>query len=567
MSDQARRDFLKHGALAAAGLGSGTWLQSADAQGNAGPARGPDLVLVNGVVFTIDPARPQAQAFAVKHGRFTAVGSNDEVRPLAVRGTQVIDAAGMTVVPGFIDAHTHPGYAGVRELLWVNCDRNTIDEIKEAIRQRAAQTPAGQWIFGFKYDDTKVKDGRPLHRRDLDAVAPNHPVRVEHRGGHTGVYSSLAFKLAGVDDKTPDPSGGRFGRDAKGELTGFVAERAKDPFDKVGRPPTPTPRQQQEAVTLMSRLMTAAGLTSVHDVLASKEDFIAYQESLAAGELLFRVYILFQAQVFPVIETAGVRRGFGNEHLRVGGIKLFCDGSASERTMRMSQPYVGRPNDFGILVVNQEQLNEQVMQAHAAGYHIGTHANGDVAIDMVLRAYELALRAHPRPDARLRIEHCTLVNPDLLRRIATIGAIPAPFYTYVYYHGDKWVEYGEERTRWMFAHRSFLDHKIRVAGASDYVPGPYEPMMAIQSMVTRKDHRGRVWGANQRISVDEALQVCTINGAHASFEERIKGSITEGKLADFVILADDPHKVDPDRIKDIRIVRTVVGGRTVHPAP
>ncbi len=184
---------------------------------------------------------------------------------------------------------------------------------------------------------------------------------------------------------------------------------------------------------------------------------------------------------------------------------------------------------------------------------------------MVLKAYELAQRLHPRKDPRHRIEHCTLVNPGLLKRIAAIGAIPTPFYTYVYYHGDKWAQYGEERVRWMFAHRSFLDHGIRVAGASDHVPGPYEPLMAIQSMVTRKDYRGRTWGENQKISVAEALRVCTLHGAYASFEEKIKGSITAGKLADFVILGEDPHKVEPERIKDIKVVRTVVGGQTVHP--
>jgi predicted amidohydrolase YtcJ len=232
--------------------------------------------------------------------------------------------------------------------------------------------------------------------------------------------------------------------------------------------------------------------------------------------------------------------------------------------MRMSTPYEGRPNDYGILVVTQEQLNDQVEDAHAAGWQVGVHANGDVAIDMVLKAYELALRAHPRKDARHRIEHCTLINENLLKRIAALGCIPAPFYTYVYYHGDKWVHYGEKRTRSMFAHRSFLDHGIKVVGASDYVPGPFEPLMALQSMTTRKDYQGRVWGANQKVSVAEAIRICTLHGAHASFEEKIKGSITPGKLADFVVLAADPHTANPDRIKDIQVVRTVVGGETVH---
>ena len=232
--------------------------------------------------------------------------------------------------------------------------------------------------------------------------------------------------------------------------------------------------------------------------------------------------------------------------------------------MRMSQPYVGRPNDYGILVTSQDKLNDAVLQAHTAGFQVGVHANGDVAIDMVLNAYEFAQRLYPRPEARHKIEHCTLVNPDLLKRISAAKVIPTPFYTYVYYHGDKWANYGDERLGWMFAHCSFLDYGIPVAGASDYVPGPFEPLMAIQSMVTRKDYRGRVWGDRQKVTVDDALRICTLHGARVSFEEQIKGTITPGKLADFVVLADDPHTVDPDRIKDIAVLRTVVGGRTVH---
>jgi predicted amidohydrolase YtcJ len=185
---------------------------------------------------------------------------------------------------------------------------------------------------------------------------------------------------------------------------------------------------------------------------------------------------------------------------------------------------------------------------------------------MVLDAYERVQTLWPKEDTRHRIEHCSLVNPEILTRIADLGVIPAPFYTYVHYHGNKWVDYGEERMRWMFAHKSFLDYGIPVAPASDYTPGPYEPMMAIQSMVTRKDFDGRVWGPNQRVSIEDALKICTINGAYASYEENIKGSITPGKLADFVILADAPQDVDPDAIKHIEIVRTVVGGTTMYGA-
>jgi predicted amidohydrolase YtcJ len=565
MSQKARRGFLKHSALAAAGLGIGSWPLNAEQAAPADASRGPDLVVLNGVIYTVDNAKPKAEAFAVHHGRFVAVGSNAEIKALATSKSKVIDAGGMTVLPGFIDAHTHPAYSGINELLHVDCNRPTIAEIKKSLAERAAMTPAGDWVVGFKYDDTKLKDNRPLNRADLDEVVPKHPVFVEHRGGHTAICNSVAFQLAGIDKKTPDPDGGKYGRDDKGELTGFVAEKAKDALEKVKRVPAETPKMLQSAVKLMSELMTAAGLTSVHDADATKEYFVAYQDALAAGEMLFRVYVMAHPKLWETWRAASLRTGFGDDRIRIGGIKLYCDGSCSERTMRMSKPYAGRPNDYGILVTTQDKLNDAVREAHASGFQVGIHANGDVAIDMVLTAYELSQRLQPRKDPRFRIEHCTLVTPELLKRIAALGAIPTPFYTYVYYHGDKWAQYGDERTQWMFAHRSFLDHKIRVAGASDYIPGPYEPLMAIQSMVTRKDYRGRVWGANQKITVDEALRVCTIHGAYASFEEQIKGSITEGKLADFVILGEDPHKADPDKIKDIKVVRTVVGGKTVHP--
>jgi predicted amidohydrolase YtcJ len=563
----SRRSFLASGAATVA-VGFVPWSGAAHADepsadgSSAAPA---ELAVVNAVVHTVDDDRPQAEAFLVRYGRFVAVGSDADIRSLATKKTEIIDAQGMTVVPGFIDAHCHPAMTGIAELLEVDCNRPTIPEIKAALRAAAAKTEAGDWVMGFKYDDTKLKDGRPLSRTDLDEAAPEHPVRVVHRGGHTAVVNSLAFKKAGIDRSTRDPAGGKFGRDERGELTGFVAEKAYDLFSKFDSKSAATPRQRQAGVKKMSELMTAAGLTTVHDVLASKEDFVAYQDAQAAGELGFRVYILAREKFFRSLIDSGVRPRLGNDFLRIGGIKLFCDGSASERTMRMSTPYVGRPNDYGILVTTQDELNAAVLEAHTAGFQVGVHANGDVAIDMVLRAYELALRAVPRKDPRHRIEHCTLVNPDLLRRIAAIGAIPTPFYTYVYYHGDKWEQYGDERLRWMFAHRSFLDQGIRVAGASDYVPGPFEPLTAIQSMVTRTDYRGRTWGANQKIKVAEALRICTLNGAYASFEEHVKGSITPGKFADFVILEGDPHRAEPARIKEIKVVRTVVGGRTVHP--
>jgi len=542
MSD--RREFL--GAMAAAALWP-RWNQT------------PELIVVGGTVHTMDPAAAKVEAFALAGGRFTAVGTSAEIRRLAGPGTKVIDARGQTVFPGFIDAHCHPD--GVEELVGVNCNLPRISDIQAALRKKAAETAPGMWVSGHMYDDTKLAEGRPLTRADIDAVVTDRAVLVVHRGGHTGVANSAAFAAAGVDANTPDPDGGRFYRE-NGALTGKVAEHALDRLRAAVKRDDVTPDVRRRAVGLISAQMAKAGLTSVHSTGADESDLRALVEARDAGELRFRMNLFPLQPFFRKLQADGIKTGFGDEMLRIGPVKYIVDGSASERTMRMSTPYVGRPNDYGILVIDQEHLNADVEEAHRAGWRVGIHANGDVAIDMVLKAYERVQQQWPRADVRHRIEHCTLVNPDLLTRIKAGGVIPAPFYTYVYYHGEKWVEYGEEKVRWMFAHRSFLDYGIMVAPASDYMPGPYEPLMAIQSMVTRTDYHGRVWGGNQKITVPEALRICTMHGAWASKEESLKGSITPGKLADFVMLAKDPHTEDPSSIKEIPVLRTVLGGRT-----
>ena len=561
MGKSTRRQFLGWTGLIAGAAASGSCVGGA----RQSSAFEPDLVVLNGRIYTMDDDLPRAEALAVKSGRFVAVGSSQDVANLVSSSSEVIDAEGMTITPGFIDAHTHP--EGVEELTGVNVDLRRIEEIKAALRKKAATTPPGYWVAGYKYDDTKLEEGRPVLRKDLDEAVPGHPAMVGHRGGHTGVFNSKAFELAGITAQTPDPEGGKFYRE-NGELTGKVAEQAMGVFARVGKREEVTRETRQKGIEFISSKMAAAGLTSVHVVWGHSLLFRAFQDACDAGTMLFRVYFFPHGKtgLYRDLKRAGIKTGFGDEWLRMGAVKYLADGSASERTMRMNTPFVGRPEDYGILTMSQPEIHEVVEEAHRHGYQVGIHANGDVTIDMVLKAYERVQEKFPRPDPRHRLEHCSLVNPDLLRRIKAAGAIPTPFYTYVHYHGNKWVEYGEEKMEWMFAHRSFLDYGIPVAPASDYMPGPFSPLMAIQSMVTRKDFRGRVWGPSQRVSVAQALRICTVNGAYASFEENLKGSIMSGKLADFVLLAEDPHETDPDHIKEIEVVRTVVGGRTVYRA-
>jgi predicted amidohydrolase YtcJ len=562
-----RKEFFSWGAALAGSAGLSNVATRSDAQVTqpTPAAAAPDFIVVNAKVYTVDAAMPRAEAFAVKNGRFVAVGSSSDVRNLATARTRVIDGQQATVTPGFIDTHCH--VSGVNELYAVNANVRRVRELLANLRQKADKTPAGMWVTAVMFDDTKLDV--PLTRQHLDEVSREHPIVVGHRGGHTSWYNTKALELAGVTKDTRDPDHGRFFRDANGELTGRVAEQARNVFSKVGVRETFTAEQQRErgrnGMRHISELLTAAGLTTVHDAGADRDRILAYEDAKVNGELRHRACFLVRGNAtFSGFKAAGIYYGFGDEWLRVGGVKYGADGSASERTMRMSTPYVGT-DDYGILTMTQQEIDEAVEDAHRHNFRVAIHANGDVTIDMVLQAYEKVLARHPRPDTRHRIEHCSLVNPDLLRRIKALGAIPTPFWTYVYYHGEKWKEYGPEKMQWMFAHKSFLDTGTPVPGASDYGPGPFEPLMAIQSMVTRKDYNGNIWGANQRVSVDDALRIGTINGAYASHEEHVKGSITAGKYADFVMLEQDPHDVSPDEIKDIKIARTVVGGKTMYP--
>ena len=560
MKSFSRRKFLGTSAALPLGL---TLSSGAPAQGR--PPTGDASMIVTGArVLTMNPDRPVVEAIAVRGDRLLAVGTNEEILSFASASTRRIDGRGLTVTPGFIDAHSHPLFA--EEAVGVNVNLPRIDDVKDALAGKAAETPPGHWVRGVMYDDTKFEDERPLNRLDIDDAVPDHPVYVGHRGGHTGVVNSKAFEIAGVTNDTPDPDGGRFFRE-NGELTGKVAEHARDVFFEVGTWPVMDRKVRQQSATISSRNMAAAGLTSTTDAYGTLDDLVAYQDARDAGELYFRMSFMpgGNSEVYEGLKVAGIRSGFGDEMIRIGAVKFSADGSASERTMYMSTPFEGT-DDHGILTMTQEDIDAAVDDAVAHGFRVGIHANGDLTIAMVLNAYERVLRNHDGPNPRHRIEHCSLINDDLLRRIRAAGVVPTPFYTYAHYHGNKWVDYGEEKMESMFAHRSFLDAGIPVAPASDYTPGPYEPMMAIQSMVTRKDVRGRVWGPSQRISVTEAMRICTVHGAYASFEEDIKGTLDAGKLADFVILEKDPHDVDPDTIKDIRILRTVLGGQIVHEA-
>ena len=551
-----------------AGFAGGPWLGAAAAE-----AQDADLVVFNAKVYTVDSRAPKAEAFAVKAGRFSAVGSDADIRALIGKGTQTFDARQMTIVPGFIDCHNHaPGNVLLYEVIVGNpfvVEFVTISSIVDKLRAKARETPPGTWVEGYFFDDTKVKDNRQLNVRDLDQVSKEHPVVVRHRGGHTSYYNSKALEMADINRNTPNPPGGTFDRDASGELNGRVTDLATAALNRVGKRPAFTEEQtlqrDRDGLAYISKQFVRYGVTSVHH---QGGNLAALQQVRARGELLHRVSYEANGKVLEAMIAGGIMTGFGDEWIRLGATSEHTvDGSFSERTMALSTPYPGiAPPYKGNITETQDQLNAWIERVHRAGIQVNCHANGDVAIDMVLTAVERAQRLFPRADARPKITHCTLINDTLVRRIKAAGVVPAAFTSYAYYNSDKFGFYGEELMKRSMAYRSFLDAGVAVAAGSDFSPGPFDPRMAIQGMVTRTGWDGKTWGANQRISVDEALRVNTINGAYNSHEEAIKGSITPGKLADFVVLSDDLFTVDKEKIKDLQIVRTVVGGSTVYQA-
>jgi predicted amidohydrolase YtcJ len=549
-----------------AGLAGAPWLKAAEGSDA-------DLVVFNAKVYTVDSRVPKAEAFAIKANRFLAVGTTAEMKGLIGTGTQTWDAKQMTIVPGFIDCHNHaPGEVLLYNVLVGNpfiVEFVTIDSIVAKLRAKARQTPPGTWVEGYFFDDTKLKDGRMLNVHDLDQVSKDHPVVVEHRGGHTSFYNSKALEMADVNKSTPNPPGGTFDRDADGNLNGRVTDRARSAFNRVGKRTTFTDAEKQQrgrdGLAHISRQFVRYGVTSVHH---EGGDLFALQQVRARGDLLHRASYEASGKVLDSMIAGGIETGFGDEWIRLGATSEHTvDGSFSERTMALSTPYPGiTPPYKGNVTETQDALNAWIERVHRAGIQANCHANGDVAIDMTLTAFERAQKLFPRTDARPKITHCTLLNDDLVRRIKALGVVPALFTTYAYYNSDKFPYYGEEMMKHCMAFRSLLDAGVMVAAGSDFSPGPFDPRMAIQGMVTRTGWDGKTWGANQRITIEEALRVNTLNGAYNSHEEAIKGSITPGKLADFVVLADDLFTVDKEKIKDLEIVRTVVGGNTVYQA-
>jgi predicted amidohydrolase YtcJ len=534
-------------------------------------AFGADAIYVNGVVITVDSSEPYAEAFAVANGRFAAVGSNAEIRRLADPGTKVVDLKGMTVTPGFNDVHLHP--VGVYDesspyyTPWLGPEKvHNMDELIAALKAKADRTPAGQLVSGSRYQDTKL--GRHPNRHDLDKASTTHPILISHSSGHIIVVNSYVLEASGITKETKDPPGGSFDRDPDGTPNGVIREAARRLLTRftagAGEPRVPFTEEVQGYLRCF-REYSERGITSAGIAGGSPQSFRLYQAVRDAGNPV-RMGFMFSEASFPSAQALGLHSGFGDDRLRLTSIKVFHGNSLSGRTCWLSEPYSDQPGYYGIPPArSQEDLDKAFQAMHDAGFQIATHSNGDREIDMVLTAIERAQAKNPRPDARHRIEHASVMNQSLLDRAKKAGVILV-FHSYMWEHGDKLASYGEKRLAMIHPYRTAIDMGIHVAGHSDSTVSAADPLLRIQDMVTRKGENGKGYGINQRVSVEEAIKVWTLDGAYATFEEKIKGSIAPGKLADFVVLRRDPRKVNPDTIKDIVVDSTYLGGERVWQA-
>lgn len=570
-----RRRFLEFAGISGSVLASTSWGQFARAmEGNATP----DLVVYNARITTMDPTQPRAQAFAIKGDRFIAVGSSEEIKSLAGPRTRHYDAKGMMITPGFIDTHNHVGGEALLGAVIVGdafgATPVTVESIVDKIRAAAAKTPPGQWIEGRYFDDTKVVGGRALTRYDLDKATTQHPVRVWLRGGHASIFNTFAINQGGITKNTPDPQGGHYEKDAKGELTGRISDAAELALAKFGTWEQLTPDQRRDRQIKGLELMTDAfakyGITSIcwDDAFDEMHAFEISQEVRRRGGLKTRINVEPGDKVLNAMIGAGIKSGFGDEWVRFGGAyEHALDGGLSSRTMSMTRPYLfTSPPYKGNLYYDQKQINEWAERVHRAGIRMNTHCNGEPAIEQALIAFESVLTRYPKADARPKFVHCSAPSDTQIQRIKALGGAPSHFSTYIFYNADKFKYYGADMAEHMIPYASMLKAGVLASTGSDFSAGPFDPLMAIQGMVTRKGFNGEVWGTSQKIGVEDAIRFSTINGAWNTFEEGLKGSIKAGKLADYVVLAEDLYSIDPEHIRNVQIVQTVVGGVVRHQA-
>jgi predicted amidohydrolase YtcJ len=531
----------------------------------------PDSVILNAVVRTMDPEQPLAGGVAVFQGHIAAVGASDEIQALAGPGTRVIDAEGRLVLPGFNDAHVHFLMGGFSlQNVDLRSSRNP-DELTVRLREYAATLPPGRWITGGDWDHEKWP-GSPLPTRQwIDAFTPANPVFIHRLDAHMALANSVALRLAGIDQATPDPPGGLIVRDTNtGEPTGLVKDSAMDLITRMIPPATYD--EKYHAARAASHHAASLGVTSVTDVSAD-EDIGLYQEMAKRGDLVTRIYGTRSIVAWETLGKTGIRCPFGDRWVRNGGLKGFSDGSLGSTTALFFEPYADAPETSGLLfdqMMPEGIMLERVRAADRAGLQIMIHAIGDKANAIILDLYEQVARENGSRDRRFRIEHAQHLRPQDIPRFGRHQVI-ASMQPYHAADDGRWCgkRLGTERSQGAYAFRSLLDTGAILAFGTDWTVAPLDPLPAIKAAVTRQTldggHPGG-WNPEQKITVEEAVRAYTMGSAFAEFAEDFKGSISVGKLADLVILDRDVFAIDPSQIDEARVSLTMVDGKVVYEA-
>lgn len=531
-----------------------------------------DVIFENGPVITVNKNNDIAEAVAIKDNRIIGVGTKEYVYQAKGSDTRMIDLQGRTLMPGFIDSHMHFSIYGMKlgPLIDIDYEKvSSIAGIKDIIQEAAKNREKGEWICLWGYDHNKIKELRHPTIEDLDEAAPDNPVRCVRCCGHMAVYNSYALRLIGIKDEKGYPPGEVVTKD--GKLTGLI----KDGTNMwISSKIMMSEKQITEGLIAADRSLSSLGVTTAHDAGAEGDNTIklmaeACREGLIKTRLRVALYDLSGKEASKVLNdhyiATGMTSGFGNEHFSIGPIKMFMDGSSSGPSSLMREPYCHDPKLGGIQSLTQDETDEWVANAHNAGYQVTAHALGDKAVDMIIDAMDKALKANPKENCRFRIEHCGFADAKQRKRIRDLGIVPVPNPGFIELNGKDYISYYGDRVGHMFPCKSYIDEGIIACMGSDAPVIPPNPMIGVWAAITRKDGKwGDVVGENQRIGLMDALRMYTYNGAYASFEEDIKGSIEEGKLADIVVLSEDIQRAPVDRIKDIKVDLTMIDGKIVY---
>jgi hypothetical protein len=549
------------------GLGVLIIMASLDANAESKPSA--TLIVTNAVVYTVDKQQPKAEAVAVIGDRIVSVGSRADIDLWRGPNTKLIDAGGKLLLPGFNDAHVHFIQGGEQLEQVQLTDAATPEEFAERIAAQVKKTSPGEWILGGRWDETKWPKPELPTKDLLDSVTGDIPVFVDRYDGHEALANSAAMKRAGVDAKTPDVAGGVITRDANGNPTGIFKDAAMPLIYKAIAPMTH--EQRLRAARGALKHAASLGVTSVQHMNPEFADVAAYSELAEKGELTARIYAVPMETDWREQAKVGIRRAWGSSFLRLGGVKGYADGSLGSRTAYMFEPFTDDPGNRGLLSDEMHPpsaMRDRLMQADAAGLQLRVHAIGDRAISMMLDIFADIEKEHGYHDQRFAVEHAQHMAQKDFERFAKLHVI-ASMQPYHAIDDGRWAEgrLGHERARYSYAWRSFLDHGVTLAFGTDWPVAPLDPMLGLYAAVTRATVDGKNpegWIPEEKISLPEAVAAYTMGAAFAEFQDREKGSITPGKLADIVILSDNIFDLKPEVIRDVKVKTTIVGGKVVY---